>query len=251
MPQVASGDDFLSVLLGDAKRDVSGAMIHQADSYFHGGVDMECHDLHDHGEHGHGAHAANSKCGHCRHEHGHRDAEAGFFDPWRWINSHVRAPEIERHLEGTKAIEMMPWFWVAVKSDPHNTEAWSTAWYVASRIMKDDALAMRIAAEGWRLNPGSMEMACTLGRAHMAKSTLDLEKSVNMFQKVLELGRNKKKLEQTDELSLYVALGHLAEYAKKRNDGSTLRRLLAEAQRVNPGHPTTLSIRKKLEQICK
>ena len=45
MPQALAGGDFLSVLLGDAKKDISGAMLREADSYFHGGVDMDCHHL--------------------------------------------------------------------------------------------------------------------------------------------------------------------------------------------------------------
>ncbi len=265
MPQATSGGDFLSVLLGDAKKDISGAMVHRADSYFHGGVDMECHhlhnhavhdhdahhDAHDHDGHGHQAHAANCKCGHCGHGDSHPgDGEKGF-DPWSWINSHVRAPEIERHLQGTKAIEMMPWFWVAVKSDPHNIDAWSTAWYVAAYVINDDKLAMRIASEGWRLNPSSMELACTLGRAYRAKETLDQEESEKMFQKVLELGLKKEKLEGNDELSFYTALGYLAEFAEKRKDKHALKGLLGEAQRVNPGHPTTLSIKQKFDQMEK
>ena len=48
MPQVVSGDDALSVAFGDAKSTISAAMVHKADSYFHGGIDMECAEAHDH-----------------------------------------------------------------------------------------------------------------------------------------------------------------------------------------------------------
>ena len=54
LPQVVQGDDALSVAFGDAKSTISAAMVHKADSYFHGGIDMECkehhhhHDDHDH-----------------------------------------------------------------------------------------------------------------------------------------------------------------------------------------------------------
>lgn len=243
MPQALVDGEFLSVLLGDAKKDISGAMVREADSYFHGGVDMDCPHQHGH-DHGHD------------HEHDHdtvapeRDppAKAHVFDPWRWINSHIRAPEIDRHLEGNKAVEMMPWFWVAIKADPHNVEAWSTAWYAASHLMRDETLALRIATEGQRLNSESLEMACVLGRAYRAETTRDQEKSERMFHKVLELALGKKELADSDEFPLCSALGYLADSAKRRNDRQELAVLLNAARRFAPNHPVTRTIGRMLEQ---
>jgi len=255
MPQAVSGGGFLSVLLGDAKKDISGAMIKEADSYFHGGVDMDCHHLHGHADHGsqHDEHGHDCRCEHCAHEHMKCDGahDKGSFDPWRWINERVRAPEIERHLEGERTIELMPWFWAAVKADPHNVEAWGTAWYVASHMMHDDALALRIAVDGWRQNAGSMAMACVVGRAYRAKGTLDQKHSEAMFRKAVELGRNKEKLEGNDLFSFYEALGYLAEYAENENDMRALEMLLREAKRVEPDHPTTKLIESKLRESRK
>lgn len=244
MPQAIAGGDFLSVLLGDAKKDISDAMVHEADSYFHGGIDMACHHLHEHPNHDHvhGEHAE-----HDHHEKEDHDHEAELFDPWRWINAHIRAPEIDRHLDGGKAVEMMPWFWVAIKSDPHNIEAWSTAWYAASHLMKDEELALRIATEGQRLNPESLEMACVLGRAYRAETTQDQAKSEAMFNKVLELAKGKKGLEEGDELPFYNALGYLADSAKHRNDTQKLAILLVLARRFAPNHPTTRAIERMLK----
>ena len=246
LPQVASGGDFLSVLLGDAKADLSQAMIHEADSYFHGGVDMECHALHGHEHENHSPdheaheHGKDCPCGHCGH--GNEAHEGAGFDPWGWINAHIRAPEIERHLEGDRTIEMMPWFWMAVKSDPHNVEAWSTAWYVASRMMKDDLLAFKIAEEGRRLNPKSIEMACVMGRTYRAKGTLDLAKSEALFEEALKIGKEKDEITEKDASSIFEALGYLAEFARKRNDVKGLRRLLDIGNGMDPNHPTVKSI---------
>ena len=219
MPQALAGGDFLSVLLGDAKKDISGAMLREADSYFHGGVDMDCHHLHEHHDHDH-AH-------HDHHSEEERDHE-------------------ETASDGNKAVEMMPWFWVAVKSDPHNVEAWSTAWYAASHMMKDDALALRIATEGQRLNPESLEMTCVLGRAYRAEATRNQDKSEEMFHKVLELARMKRELEDGDELPLCSALGYLADSAKHRNDRRELAVLLNAARRFAPNHPITSCIERML-----
>ena len=255
MPQAGSDGDFLSVLLGDAKAEISGAFVHEADSYFHGGIDMECHALHGHDEHGHACgqdsdahdHGDNCSCGHC----GHADEALGekSFDPWRWINSHIRAPEIERHLEGEKAVEMMPWFWAAVKSDPHNEEAWSAAWYVASRIMKDDILALKIAEEGWRLNPGSIELACVMGRTYRSDRTLDGEKSEAMFEEALKIGKKKAKMAEKEKFSFCEALGYLSEYAAKRKDKAMLQRLLDEAKGMGLNHPAVHLIEARLSAL--
>ena len=48
MPQIVQGDDALSVAFGDAKCTISAAMVRKADSYFHGGIDMECAEGHGH-----------------------------------------------------------------------------------------------------------------------------------------------------------------------------------------------------------
>lgn len=247
MPQALGGGDFLSVLLGDAKKDISDAMVHEADSYFHGGVDMDCHHLHG------GHHHDSGTC--CHHDHGHdHDADCddhheGAFDPWRWINVHVRAPEVDRHLSTKQAVEMMPWFWIAVKADPHNVEAWSTAWYTASHVMKDEALALRIAVEGQRLNPESLEMACVLGRAYRAEPTRDPEKSTALFRSVVNLARKMEQLSGDDQLAFFNAVGYLADSAKNRKDAKELKALLEVARHINPNHPTTIFIADSLNEI--
>ncbi len=243
MPQALDGGDFLSVLLGDAKKDISNTMVHEADSYFHGGVEMDCPHGHDHHhddlEHDHEP----------RPDHGDEENAERAFDPWRWINSHIRAPEIDRHLDGGKAVEMMPWFWVAVKSDPHNVEAWSTAWYAASHMMKDAELALRIAAEGWRHNPQSLEMACVLGRAYRTEATRDLEKSEEMFRTVVKMAEGAQDLAENDKQAFFYAVGCLADSAKHRKDIATLTKLLNAARQINPNHPATRSISQTLREL--
>ena len=160
LPQVAKGEGAIAVAFGDARATIGRACVHKADSYFHGGIDMECkhlgeqdghedcHDEHDHDGHGHGR----------------GEATQGSFDPWRWINSHVRAPDVHRHLGGGEAVEMMPWFWASVKADPRNIDAWTTAWYIANNMMKDKELALRVVAEGLGKNPDDPELLVCRGR---------------------------------------------------------------------------------------
>ena len=243
MPQALDGGDFLSVLLGDAKKDISNTMVHEADSYFHGGVEMDCPHGHDHHhddlEHDHEP----------RPDHGDEENAERAFDPWRWINSHIRAPEIDRHLDGGKAVEMMPWFWVAVKADPHNVEAWSTAWYSALYVMRDQSLALRIASDGCRQNPASIELACNLGRTYLAGGTHDVEQAERMFRLVIEMAGKMEKLKDDDYTAFYCAAAILAKLAESRKDAKDLQALLEAARRVNPSHPTTISIANALNEV--
>ena len=159
MPQVVKGEGALAVAFGDARETISQAFVHKADSYFHGGIDMECDHLagHVHADH-------DDDHEDCHDGHDHDEAEHGSFDPWRWINSHVRAPDVHRHLGGSETIELMPWFWASVKADPRNIEAWTTTWYIANNMMKDKDLALRVVAEGLEKNPDDPELLICRGR---------------------------------------------------------------------------------------
>ncbi len=247
MPQVVSGDDALSVAFGGAKDVISTAMFKTADSYFHGGIDMD-HDCemrdrdhghhHDH-DHGHHEQHDHDHVKHDDHDHDHGDAheEAGehhhhdesapgadahahsFPDPWRWINERIRAPQVERHLEGKRTVEMMPWFWASVKSNPHNVNAWATAWYVAWRMMKDDALARRIIKEGLEHNPDSLELALHNARQTYNVGKGDVEAAKSEFEALVSLalkkcGGDESRLDDDDIRQLRAARNYLDKIAR-------------------------------------
>lgn len=209
LPQLVRGDDALAVAFGGARETISLAMVHKADSYFHGGVDVECTLDHDHDE-----------C--CHHEHHSptpntptpQHPNTSFPDPWAWINRHIRAPEIERHLEGGKAVEMMPWLWASVKANPHNVDAWTTAWYTANAVIKDSELAVRIANEGLEKNPDSLELLLCLGRTYYNRGRGDCEKAKRYFELVKEralerCGNNPADLSENDSWMYKFALNYL------------------------------------------
>ncbi len=248
-PQALAGGDILSVLLGDAKKDLSGAMVREADSYFHGGV-ADMHDLHHH--HGHGEERHEEDHDEGEHDHGedeHDEPERGRPDPWRWINDGIRAPEVHRHLDGERAVELMPWFWAAAQSDPHNVEAWSSAFFVASHMLKDDDLALRIASEGRRLNPASIELAATLGQAWGAEGVRDAAKAEEQFRAAVDIARAKETLDDNESVAFFDAVSHLADSARERKDAPALAALLEAARRVDPDHPTVLFVARALDDL--
>ena len=210
LPQLVRGDDALSVAFGGAKETISLAMVHKADSYFHGGIDMECTLDHDHDE--------SCTCDHdesCPHDHDHSSnpnhptsqlpnfPTSQLPDPWLWINSHIRAPEVERHLEGAKAVELMPWLWASVKANPHNIDAWTTAWYTANNMLKDRALAARVLAEARARNPESLELLLTEARHMYNRGKGDLFAAERVFVEVRDkalarCGGDLEKLSEND-----------------------------------------------------
>ena len=170
LPQVVKGDDVLAVAFGDARTALAQMMIRKSDSYFHGGVDIDCpceHCKEDASPRTVAASAtgADRRGDHCHACRGGRDGTiTRFSDPWRWINAHVRAPQRHVHLDGAQAVELMPFYWAALRADPHDVGAWTTAIFIASDHLRDDALAKRLIAEAREKNPNSAEVAFAEGR---------------------------------------------------------------------------------------
>src|SRR5574344_232655 len=48
LPRGTAGGDILAVCFGDARAAFSTAMVRKADSYFHGGVDLDAHEVAEH-----------------------------------------------------------------------------------------------------------------------------------------------------------------------------------------------------------
>ena len=238
-PQLAVGGDALSVAFADAKSSISAAMVHKADSYFHGGIDMECPDRHE--------------CGHgeCHHEHGHGEDDhhageheetAELHDPWGWINRHVRAPQKHVHLEGRQAVELMPWLWAAVRADAHNVDAWTTAFYVANNALKDAALARRILDEAKAKNPDSLEVAWTEARFVHDGGKGDAAKAELLLEEARSLGRRKcggrlSELPKKDAELYCFILDRLSEIKCRRGDRAALGELAAEARATGADTP--------------
>lgn len=233
---------MLSVLLGDAKKDLSGAFVRTADSYFHGGVDIDC----GHREHAEGCTHADHD-GDCPEGHGHEEEGRG--DPWRWINDHVRAPHVDRHLKTDKAKEILPWYWLAVRSNPHDVEVWANIWYVAAHQMKDAALALQIVEEATRENPESVEIACLEGRTFRMKDLRDDVRAEKAFTRARTIGRDlltKGRLAEGARPAFLAALQFLSVYAERRGDRAALGALLEDARRTNPRHVVTQELEDRL-----
>ena len=289
LPQVVQGDDALSVAFGDARSTISAAMVHKADSYFHGGIDMECkehHDHHDDHDHDHD-HSPNRSLGDCvigglgdcviqssnrslgdcvigglgdcviqssnppipqssnppiLQSSNHPITHSHTYDPWRWINQQVRAPEKHVHLEGEKSVELMPWFWASVKADPHNIDAWTTAWYTANTMLKDQALARRILDEAKAKNPDSLEIAWTEARFVYQGGKGDVAAAMRLLEEARRLGKRKcggrlSELAPHEAEAFCNILGYLSKILYDRGERDRIRPLLDEARATGADTP--------------
>ena len=214
LPQMAADGDVLSVAFSDAREELASALVRRADSYFHGGVDFDCHAAHGHAhEHGDHDHDHDDIDGHER--------DGGWFDPWEWIGSRVRAPGVHRHLEGVETMELMPWLWAGVRADPRNVANWTTAWYVASHMAKDHALAREILAEARRANPESMELAFTSGCEAYDGGRGDAAAAETLFLEAKALGERScggdlSRLSEHDSQIHQFTLGYLRKIGEDR-----------------------------------
>ena len=252
LPQVVQGDDVLSVAFGDAKSTISAAMVHKADSYFHGGIDMECkehHDHHDHHEHhdhhDHASHPPIPQSSNPPISHSHT------FDLWGWINQHVRAPEKHVHLEGDKSVELMPWFWASVKADPHNIDAWTTAWYTANTMLKDRALARRILDEAKAKNPDSLEIAWTEARFVYQGGKGDVAAATRLLEEARRMGKRKcggrlSELAPHEAEAFCNILGYLSKILYDRGERGAIRPLFDEARATGADTPVVGEIEVRL-----
>ena len=241
MPQVVSGDDAFAVAFGDAKSTISAAMVHKADSYFHGGIDMECAEGHGHhhdepDDH-HQAALKHSNTQTLKHSDAH-----SISDPWRWINARVRAPERHIHLDGDRSIEMLPWLWASVKADPHNIDAWTTAWYTANSMMKDKALARRILDEAKAKNPDSLEIALTEARFVYDGGKGDAAAAERLLETARSLGKRKcggglSKLSPHEAEVFCCILDYLSKILYDRGERGLIRPLLDEARATGADTP--------------
>lgn len=218
LPQQAADGDVLSVAFSDAREELASALVHRADSYFHGGIDFDCHAAHGHAhEHGEHDHDHDDIDGH--------EQDGGWFDPWEWIDSRVRAPSVHRHLEGSETMELMPWLWAGVRADPRNVANWTTAWYVASHMAKDHALAREILAEARRANPESMELAFTAGCEAYDGGRGDAAAAETLFLEAKALGERScggdlSRLSEHDSQIYQFILGYLRKIEEDRLAGA-------------------------------
>ena len=238
LPQVA-GEDVLSVIFSDAREVVSRALIVKADSYFHGGMTLECEE--DPLESQDGA----------KREEPIKRASLGAHDPWAWINAHVDV-RVHRHIEGKKAEEIIPWVWAACRTAPHNIQAYTMGWYVLAKMSKMPQEGLDVLVEGIKNNPDNIELEFTRGQS-LFSDFHDKAGAAAAFQVAREKAiRNAKgdlsTLSDDDATLFSRTLFYLGVFARERADIQALRQCLAESEAAAPHYVCTQQLRDMLTE---
>lgn len=244
------GEDLLSIFFADARTVISKSLVTKADSYFHGGVTMECSDAH--GDHTHATEAHDPAHDAVMDEPG-DDAQhdAASRDPWAWINARVHVQE-HRHLEGDELAELFPWIWAACRTSPHNIEAYEMGWYVLAKMQKKVDQGLAVLEEGILNNPDNIQLEFTRGQS-LYSDVKDKTASEAAFKVAREKALRKAKgdlssLPQAEAEVFSRALAYLAFFAKERGDRDSVRAYLRESESVAPDYAATKQIRRLLAE---
>lgn len=241
LPRGASGGDLLAVCFGDARAVFSTAMVRKADSYFHGGVDLDAHEVAEHaaaragGKHGVLAGEAHEADEDARDRAAAAAPVAFLSDPWAWIDARVHVQE-HRHLDDAHARELIPWFWAAVRADPSNLSAYEDAAYVVGTMMKNPDEAIRILDEGVDRNPRAAILDFDRGEI-FERRLKNRALAAAAFERAAL-----KSAAATDDDGKRVhvnALFYLAVFAHARGDDAAVRRYYEDARVRLPDYSAT------------
>ncbi len=247
-PVQTGGVDLLSLFFADARAVIGKSLVTKADSYFHGGVDMDCPDAH--GDHHDGGETLDLGVVPDEHEHEVQHQERSL-DPWAWINAKIHVQE-HRHLQGDEITELVPWLWAACRANPHSIEAYGMGWYVLAKMQKKAELGLAVLEEGIRNNPDNVELEFSRGQS-LLTDFKDQTASEAAFMVAREKAiRNAKgdfsKLSESEGEYFTRSLAYLAHFAKDRGDLDTIRQYFRESEAAAPDYAATKNIRKILEE---
>jgi len=256
LPQ-ARGEDVVSLILGDARLELSRALGEKAEEYFHGGVrNVNCTIHSDAGGHGHeehGAEARGEKAGDAQdgHHHGEEARAPGNVpagDVWQWIDGQVHV-QAHRELEGMQMVEVLPWFWAACRLSAKNTQAYESSAYVLAYELGKPEEGVRLLEDGIRKDPAKPELDFFLGEIYFSKLR-DMRRAEACFvsarEKCLVVQRDAARAEELLRLRLR-AVFYLGYFAKQRGDLDRVRLYLNEAESLAPQHNTVRDLRVLLE----
>ena len=242
MPQVP-GENVLALVLGDARQQLSGALLDKVEEYYHGGVrgvdcehgmsgEGEAHD-HEHGEHAHG-------------EASDAHASSGSADVWSWIDRQVHE-QVDRHLEHDQAVELLPWVWAACRASPNNVEAFQTGAFVLSSMIGKPEEGARLLEEGIRKNPSCAELDYSLGELFLNKAH-DAARAEPWFlsarSKCWPAAGPAGEAARALKVKTLFYLGYLA---KQRGDLDRVDTYAKEAEELAPEHICTRNLRALLK----
>ncbi len=234
LPQMP-GENVLALVLGDARQQLSLALLDKVEEYFHGGVrNVVC-------DHGLGSAEGGREQGHDS-ERAKAAAGVGGFDPWSWLNARIHVQE-DRHIEDRHAVELLPWVWAACRASPKNTEAFLTGSYVLARLAGRAEEGASLLRQGIANNPACAELDFSLGELYLGRLR-DAARAEPCFLSALEKCAPAEGEAGDEARRLKIrALFYLGYLAKGRGDLERLRAYVREAEATDPEFVSTKDLR--------
>lgn len=183
-PVPAHETGITDFLLGGSRQALSHAFFNEADLYFHKGV-------------------------------AHLEARADTHSLFQHWQADI-TPEQHAHAEGGESAEILPWLELAMRSDPHNVEAFLVAAFWTSTGLQRNDLAMQILEDAQRLNPGDYRIPLEKGRmairiGNFAAATAVLESALVLQTHARDTGTEPDLQFALDRAEILIFLGFLRE----------------------------------------
>ena len=239
LPQIPC-DSVLTLVLGDARLQVSQVLYGKVEEYFHGGV---------RGSVGVESFGGGNEARGQDNEVGTKPApDRAAIDPWTWLNGQVHAQE-HAHLKGDRTVELLPWIWASCRTSPKNVQAFLSGSYVLSSMMGRPEEAVHLLEEGIRSNPQCAELESSLGEV-LLNRLHDPVRAEPRFVAALQKNvlAEGKAGEEARALRMQI-LFYLGYLAKNKGDAERLRAYVNEAERVDAGHVCTKNLREMLGSL--
>lgn len=169
--QTHGSENLIAQIFGESRALISARMLHKADRYFHGGVMLDdCDHLHGGGHH----HEHADDGGHdAEHEEAEKTPVAAadtHYTGAGWYRNLMLStrPSGHTHLSTTREVkELLPWFRLATKLDPHNVQGYDVTAYWLAKKLDAPAKAIALIDEGIAHNPEAFELELTKGELLM------------------------------------------------------------------------------------
>ncbi|MHB1458210.1 MAG: tetratricopeptide repeat protein [Armatimonadota bacterium] len=166
-----SADILMQVLGGTADVASSGAF-RQADVYFHGGVMNEQFKEEDRTQVKHSTIPAYVD-------------QLPYGAYYYFLQTQI-VPQVHKHLDGDEAREMLPWFILAARLNPHNIDAWRVGSYWFFRT-NEYSKAFSFISQGIKKNPSDYRLYYDRGILYhkiklWQKALIDFEKADSLWQ---------------------------------------------------------------------
>lgn len=179
--QTLQSGDIVYKMLGELREVVSAGFLLKADEYFHGGTH------HPAGEEEYcrpGDPSCAAEEAH-RQQAGESGSAAGARDLWGRIDQAIYEHPVH-HVTDKQQAEVLPWFYLATRIDPHNVNAYVLGGYWLSITMQKPEEAIVFLQEGLRHNPDAWQIYSQLGDTYFIVQH-DYAKAWEPFRRAYEL----------------------------------------------------------------